>query len=158
VTVARDPLRAVAGVRRTRAEQAAAALARAIGERAAASADRRAAEKDLSAHQLRGRETADGHRTALDRGELVAGDLAGLDASRRRSSAEEQALALRLRRVADGEKAAIQKERSARSALFARATDAQVAATLVARRDAEAARKAESRAEEAAGDAWRPKR
>jgi hypothetical protein len=64
----------------------------------------------------------------------------------------------RVQRVAEKERSAIEQERKARSVLLARATDAKVAEVAVARRDAERARRAEALAEDAACEAWRPRR
>jgi hypothetical protein len=159
VSVTGDAAVAVlAQVRRSRADDAAALVAKAAAERLAAARARIAAQADLSAHVRRGRETAEECRAALERGELAAGDLGRLDACRRRGLFDEEALATRVRGAAERERAAIERERAARSALLARATEAQVAEAVVARRAAERTRKAEGRAEEVAGEPWRPKR
>jgi hypothetical protein len=158
VIVAEDALRAVAGVRRSRADQAAASLARTSVERRAAADARTAAQLELATHLRRARGSVEGCRVALERGELSAGDLWQADACSRRSFSEEQALVVRVRRVAEREREAIEQERKARSVLLTRATDAKVAEAALARRDAARARRAEARAEDAACEAWRPRR
>jgi hypothetical protein len=153
-----DALKALAAVREDRVEQASGALAVAVAESEAARVARRAAEEDRDAQARRVAGAVQAERAALGRGELLAGDVAAADDWRRSAGAEHAALAASAAKARALEVGALGGEQRAREAVAARRAEARVVADAVARREADQRRSAEARAEEAASEAWRPRR
>jgi hypothetical protein len=95
---------------------------------------------------------------ALEGGELRVGDLVDGLAWRRRVAEEHGALAARVTKAREVEERAEDGERKARANLLNRKVDADVVTRTIDRRDAEQQKVAEGLAEQAASEAWRPRR
>jgi hypothetical protein len=156
--MAGDALGTLKKVRQLGVEKATRALGESIAATRAASLAARSADEAVATHAARVSSSVEDERKALDRGELQASDLEAGEAWHRQTSKEHDALAASARRARDTEAGAASGERRARADLAARSTDVEVVAAVVSRRDAAERKTAELRAEEAASEAWRPRR
>jgi len=133
-------------------------LSAAVTAREAAELERLQAERDRRQAEQRAEQLRDAEQAALARGELRAGDL-------QRSQAWEIGVAIEQRQLlqqeagaAEKEKGARGKEDEARAALAASKADAEVVSKDKQRFVDRGRRAQEARDEEAAAEAWRPKR
>jgi hypothetical protein len=116
------------------------------------------AEDVLSGHAQAIIASKEAHRRALEGGSALAGELAGDVTWERGARLEQHALAARLADAKKIEAGAIVSVESARVDLAERRAAAKVVEAAVSRLDAADRRALESRAEEAAAEAWRPRR
>jgi len=151
-------LEPLARLRDRKVDEAAGALAGAVGEREAAEAERTRADRARAGHEhaIRGARAAE--QQALERGELTVADLVRADAWEIRVAAERAAHDASLTRARQVEARAQAKERGAREQVASRRADAKVVASDRARWQEEQRKRAEARDEEAAAEGRRPKR
>jgi hypothetical protein len=154
----RYPLEPVAGLRENKVDQAVRGLAAAIAERDQAERGRRAAEQSRLSHDGAADRVRDAEAGALERGELRVSDLARADAWELRVSAERDALTAEVDRARTAEGRARAGEEAARGKVASRRADAQVIEKDRARWADAQRRQVEAKDEEAASEAWRPKR
>jgi hypothetical protein len=157
----RSEHRALGALQKVRAlgvDAASAALAHAAAKTRAAARARRQVEEAKAAHAEHVASTVDQEQRRLDRGDLRAGDLVDAAAWRKGASIEHDALSAQARKATDVEIRAAGSEERARTELAARKVDADVVARAVSRREASEQKAAESRAEQAASEAWLPRR
>jgi hypothetical protein len=157
-SMAKYPLEPLASLREKKADEAGRALATAVAERERAGRALRAAEQRREAHARAVERVRTEESKALGRGELRAADLARADAWRLRTNAEAATLAGAVERALAAETKATQEVRAAQGGLALRRAEVNVVASGRARWEAERARHAEAREEEASFEAWRPKR
>jgi hypothetical protein len=151
-------LEPLAQLRDRKVEEAARALAQAVGEREAAEAERARADQARAGHERAVRGARVAERQVLERGELTAADLARADAWEIRVAAERAAHDASLARARDAEARAQAKEQGARELVASRRADAKVVANDRARWQDAQRKRAEARDEEAAAEGRRPKR
>jgi ATPase subunit of ABC transporter with duplicated ATPase domains len=152
------PFSQLAAVRNKRVDDARHDLANKTTAHAAAERDRRAAEDNRDAHDAAAAFVRDVEANALARGELRAADLARADAWEVRIGAENAALALQVDRARVSEAGALEGEQRTRALLASRRADADAVAKDRARWSDGLRKRAEAKEEEAASEAWRPKR
>ena len=151
-------LEPLAQLRDRKVDEAARALAGAVGEREAAEVERARAEQARAGHERAVRGACADEQQALERGELTAADLARADAWQIRVAAERASHDASLARARDVEGRARAKEQGAREQVASRRADAEVVANDRARWQEEQRKRAEARDEEAAAEGRRPKR
>jgi hypothetical protein len=156
--MAKYPLEPLARLRQEKAEQAAQALAESVRKREGATRGLRAAEVRRDAHGAAVSTARQAELLALAKGELRALDLARTDAWGVRVAAENAAHKGMVERAQAAEAQARGQETSARQALSSRQADAEVVVGHRRRWEGEATRLQAAREEEAAFEAWRPKR
>lgn len=155
---ARAALGTLKKVREHAVDEAAGALGRAAEVARSAAEARRAAEEIARFHAEGISACVVEGRNALERGILRAGDLVAEGLWLRRAEQEQGVLAARLGQAREVEARQAVEEQRARDELLARKVDADVVGAVVARRDAEAQKAAEARAEQAASETWRAPR
>jgi hypothetical protein len=154
----RYPLEPLAELRDTRVDQAVRGLAAAIAERDQAERGRRAAEESRASHDTAAARARSAEADALAHGELRVSDLARADAWELRVAAERAALTAEVDRARGTEHRAREGEQVARGEVASRRADADVIERDRARWTDAQRRQLEARDEEAASEAWRPKR
>jgi hypothetical protein len=154
----RYPLEPLAELRDRKVDQAACGLAVAIAEREAAEHGRRTAEEARVSHDSAAHNVRTAEADALARGELCVSDLARADAWELRVGAERASLTAEIDRARGAEQRARDGERSAQGELTSRRADADVVESDRARWVDAQRRQSEAKDEEAAAEAWRPKR
>ncbi len=152
------PLEALADLRHRRVEEATGVLGSAIRARDAAERLLRAAElrREGQAQAVAGVRKAE--LEMLDRGDLCALDLARADAWGIRTAAERKILTAGVDQAQAAEAQAREGQAKAQASVASRRADAQVLAGHRSRWDEEHRRALEASEEEAAFEAWRPKR
>jgi hypothetical protein len=153
----RYALEPLAKLREKKADEAARELAGAVAGRDAAERGRRAAEQRRDSHEAAAARVRQAERGALERGELRAADLARADGWEHRVGAEGRAIAAELDRARTAETRAREAEESSRAELAAREADARVIEKDRARWQDERRKRAETREEEEAAEAYRRK-
>lgn len=152
------PLEPLSDLRERRVEEATGVLASVIRAKDAAAARLRTALLWRDGHAKTVAEVRQAELEALGRGDLRARDLARVDAWGVRARAELDALTAAVTVAQDAEAKERVRQVEAQAAVASRTADAQVVAGHRLRWD-DARRKAvEASAEEAAFEAWRPKR
>jgi hypothetical protein len=116
------------------------------------------AEEVLAGHAQAMTASKEAHRRALEGGSALAGELAGDATWEKGASLEHDTLAARVADARKIEARAIESVDRARVGLAERRAAARVVEEAVSRLDAADRRSLESRAEEAAAEAWRPRR
>ena len=152
------PLDPLIKLRELQVEDAARELAKTIAERQAAERQRIALEEARARAEEDARTMRDGERGALEKGELRAGDLHRAQAWEIDVAEEHKRLAQHIAAAAQGEAKASEQEEAARKDLASREADADVVDKDKARFDAGEAKRETSKEEEAAAEAWRPRR
>ena len=152
------PLELLAELREKKAAEATHQLGEAVRKREAAARTLRAAELRREAQARAVLAVRKAELEALARGDLRAQDLARTDAWAIRASAEHKVLGGAVERAANAEAKARHDERAAQNALATQRAEVRVVAVHRARWDDEQRRGLEAREEEAASEAWRPKR
>jgi hypothetical protein len=154
----RYPLEPVAELRESKVDHAVRGLAVAIAGRDEAERGRRAAEDSRVSHDTAASGVRSAEADALARGELSVADLARADAWEVRVAAERAALTAEVDRTRAAEGRARAGEETARGEVASRRADARVIENDRARWTDAQRRQAEANEEEAASEAWRPKR
>jgi hypothetical protein len=154
----RYPLEPLAELRDRRVDQAVHELAASIAGRDEAERSRRAAEESRSSHNSAAQRARVAEADALARGELRVSDLARADAWELRVAAERAALTAEVDRARGAEHRAREGEHAARGEVASRQADAEVIEKDRARWADAQRRQSDARDEEAASEAWRPKR
>ena len=152
------PFSQLAALRNKKVDDAANELANKTTARAAAERDRRAAEDRRDAHEAAAARVREGEANALARGELRAADLARANAWEVRIGAESAARVSEVDRARASEAGALEGEQRTRALLTSRRADADVVTKDQARWSHRLRKHAEAKEEEAASEAWRPKR
>jgi hypothetical protein len=152
------PLAALASLREREVERASTDLAGKAQKKRAAEAARADAEARRDNHERRSRAVRDAERGALESGQSSAGDLAREHAWATRAAAEARTLLSRVEAAATEVQRAGEAHRGAQSRLATRNAEAKVVLEHRARWDEACAEKVEAAEEEAAFEAWRPKR
>jgi hypothetical protein len=153
-----DALSSLKKVREHAVDRAVRTLGDAVDARRGAGAARIAAEEALGAHGEALAAAAGRERQALERGVLRASDLAEGAAWTARAKADLDGLTARVVEARRTEEGLLAREDRARAELAARKVGADLVATTISRRAAERRKAAEVRAEQAASEAWRPRR
>jgi hypothetical protein len=154
----RYPLEPVAELREAKVDQAVRGLAVAIAQRDQAERSRCAAEESRASHDAGAQLVRSAEAHALARGELRVSDLARAGAWELRVAAERAELMAEVDRARGAEGRAREGEATARGEVASRQADAQVLEKDRARWADAQRRLAEAKDEEAASEAWRPKR
>jgi hypothetical protein len=154
----RYPLEPLAKLREDQVDTAVGGLAAALARRGAAERERRAAEQRQDAHEEAAAQVREAEHDALARGELHAADLARAGAWEARVASEREALAANVGRALGGEAQARAAERTSQEEVAARQAAAEVVAADRARWDEALRKKAETKEDEAAEEAFRPRR
>ncbi len=152
------PLEPLVELRDRKVEEATGVLAAMIRARDAAAGRLRAALLRRETHRQVAAGIRQAELDALGRGDLRARDLARTDAWGVRVAAEREALTASVRNAREGEAKALASQGEAQATVIARSADAQVVAGHRARWDETRRRALEASEEEAAFEAWRPKR
>jgi hypothetical protein len=152
------PLEPLAELREKKADEAKRRLAEAVRKREAAARTLRAAEMRREAQARAVLAVRKAELEALARGELRAQDLARADAWAIRAAAERKVLGGAVDRAASAEAKARDDERAAQGAMATQRAEVRVVTLHRARWDDQRLRGLEAREEEAASEAWRPKR
>jgi hypothetical protein len=154
----RYPLEPLSDLRDRRVEEATGMLAAVIRAKDAATARLRTALLRRDGHARATAGVRQAELEALGRGDLRARDLARVDAWGVRTGAERDALTAAVAAAQDVEAKERVRQAQAQASVAARTADAQVVASHRARWDEAGRRAVEASAEEAAFEAWRPKR
>jgi hypothetical protein len=152
------PLDPLARVRAMKVDDAARALAESTRLREEAERKRAEAERRVIAAEDAARVVRDAERDALDRGELTVADLMRGDAWGFRVREEQAELERRAADSLEREGAAKDGEDGARVVVAERKADAEIVERDRSRWADGERRRAEAKDEEAAADAWRPKK
>jgi hypothetical protein len=158
LTRQRRTLGALQKVRDLEVEGSSRALAGAIEALGGASQAVARAEEAVVAHARAQTASRANHRTALEGGSARAGELADDAAWEQGSRAQHDALAARATAARRVEAEAAERAEKARANLAEGRAAAKVSEAALSRLDAEQRRAAELREEEAAAEAWRPRR
>ncbi len=152
------PLEPLAELREKKADEANRRLAEAVRKREAAARTLRVAElrREAQARAVLAVRTA--VLVGLARGELRAKQLGRADVGAFRAAAERRVLGGAVDRAASAEAKARDDERAAQGAMAAQRAEVRVVTLHRARWDEQRLRGLEAREEEAASEAWRPKR
>jgi hypothetical protein len=151
-------LEPLARVREKKVDEAVHGLAVAIAQVGDAEGERCATEARQRAHERTSERVRSDEAAALARGELRALDLAWAGAWGLGAAAEHKAIAAEVRLAREHETQAREGERQARDRVAATRADAEVVARDRARWNERLRRRAEAGEEEAASEAWRPRR
>ena len=152
------PLESLVRVRKQREDAALSSHAAHITARALAERTRREAEEERACAEALAQRVREHERCALDRGELRVGDLMHADAWEARVKVEGERLARGVLEAASHESSARDAEARSRQELAHKKADVQVVEKDRARWADEKRRGEEAKDEEAAQEAWRPKR
>jgi hypothetical protein len=151
-------LEPLADLRRSKADQAATELAKAVASKDASERERKAAEQRRQGHDAQAARTRDAEREALEQGQLRAADLARADAWEIQVAAERAALTGAVDRTRAAEDQARTVEARSQVELATREADSSVIDKDRARWDDGQRRLAEAKEEEEAAEAYRPRR
>jgi hypothetical protein len=154
----RYPLEPLATLREDAVDAAVRGLAAAVAGRASAERERRISEQRRDAHEQGAARARAVEAEALARGELRVGDLARGGAWETRVASEREAIAGDVERARRAEARAREGEQGARGEVSARKADAQVVEKDRDRWHDGLRKKAEAKEEEAAAEAYRPRR
>ena len=152
------PLSPLGALRNKRVDDAAHDLATKTRARTAAERAHQLAQENLDRHGAAAALVRESEAGALARGDLRVADLARADAWEVRIGAEDVALASQVERTRANEAAALEGEQRTRALLTSRRADADVVTKDRARWSDRLRKRVEARDEEAAVEAWRPKR
>jgi chromosome segregation ATPase len=152
------PLDPLLKLRERQVDAATQKLAEAVGARQAAEKKREAAEAAKAKAEDRARELREKERDALEKGGLRAGDLHAGRAWEFAVEEERRRLAQQVDAASQGEKKARDTERGAQHDLASREADAEVVDQDKERFETKRKQAELAKEEEAANEAWRPKR
>ena len=152
------PLDPLLDLRERQVDAATQKLAEAVSARQAAERKREAAEAAKKQAEERARALRERERAALEKGELRAGDLHAARAWEVAVDAERKRLSQQVDAAARGEGEARTAEHGAQHDLAVREADAEVVEKDKERFEAKRKQELLAKEEEAANEAWRPKR
>ncbi|MGO9834583.1 MAG: hypothetical protein ACLP1X_10230 [Polyangiaceae bacterium] len=152
------PLAPLAEVRKRAVDSAVRRLSSAVKTREAAERARQAAEDARHEHERAAARVRGGERDALERGDLCAADLARGETWGLRVASERARLSAGVERATSAEAVASDGQLEAQAGVASRRSEADVVAKDRERWDDARRKAAEAREEEAASEAWRPKR
>ena len=152
------PLETLAAQRQRQVDEAVKGLASAVSLREAAERRRVAVGHQRVAHEAHTAGVRDAERDALERGDLSAADLAQAHAWQLRAEAEAAAIAAEEQRARAAEATAADGQKRAQDQVATRRADADVVAKDRARWSERERKRADAVEEEAAAEAFRPRR
>ncbi len=158
MTARKYPLDPLVNLRERKVDEQARALAGAVAERHAAEKKRHEAEEARATADDAARKAREAERAALEAGALHAGDLQRAQAWELGVSQERKRLSDRVTTAEQGQKNAEEKEALAKIELASREADAEIVEKDKSRFALREQKRELAKEEEAAVEAWRPRR